>query len=156
VETEVQGYREQLLELASKHADDLGLTLVELEVVGRGKRNVVQLFVDREGGVTVGECSRLSRRLSKELEEIDLIPGAYRLEVSSPGATRPFRLRTQYVWSVNKRIKVTLREPREEKREWEGVLVEVSDDRIVLLHGEDERVELTFEGIKEACRIIEF
>ena len=149
-------FREQLEELANRLCEEAGLLLVEFELLGSGKNTIVRLFVDRQGGVTVNECSSLSRSLSKELDELDLIPSRYNLEVSSPGLGRPFKHHQQYLWAIEQRIKVSLHEPMDEQHHFEGTLAKVSDSHIVIKPDSGQELEVSFDDIKEACRVVVF
>ena len=68
--------------------------LVDLEVSGGGR--ILRVFVDKPGGVSVGDCARLSERLSERLDIEDFIPYRYTLEVSSPGLDRPLKRESDY------------------------------------------------------------
>jgi ribosome maturation factor RimP len=70
---------------------DLGLELVELEFKREGRDWFLRLFIDKPGGVTLDDCTEVSREVSAILEVDDPIESAYRLEVSSPGIDRPLR-----------------------------------------------------------------
>jgi ribosome maturation factor RimP len=67
----------------------MGFECVKLEVVGSPRSPIVRLYIDKPGGVTVGECARVSRAIGLVLEREDPFPGRYLLEVSSPGNNRP-------------------------------------------------------------------
>ena len=67
----------------------LGFECVKLEVVGSSRNPVVRLYIDKPGGVSVGDCSLVSRTVSILLDDKDPFPGKYLLEVSSPGSNRP-------------------------------------------------------------------
>jgi len=67
----------------------LGFECVKLEIVGSARSPVVRLYIDKPGGVTVGDCAKVSRALGLVLEREDPFPGRYLLEVSSPGSNRP-------------------------------------------------------------------
>jgi ribosome maturation factor RimP len=76
-------------ELALAITDRLGVELVDVEIAGEGVRTVVRVLVDREGGVSVEECARVSEMLSRQLDLEDPFQHRYTLEVSSPGLDRP-------------------------------------------------------------------
>ena len=78
-------------ELLRPVAEDLGYELVDVQLASDRGRRVFQVRIDRPGGITLDECARLSREMSPHLEVADPIPGAYVLEVSSPGMQRPLR-----------------------------------------------------------------
>jgi ribosome maturation factor RimP len=74
----------------------LGFECVKLEVVGSARSPVVRLYIDKPGGVTVGECAKVSRAIGLVLEQKDPFPGRYLLEVSSPGNNRPLVTEEHY------------------------------------------------------------
>ncbi|MEO0108757.1 MAG: hypothetical protein ABIK62_06265 [candidate division WOR-3 bacterium] len=73
-----------LRELIARVVAAAGYALEALESDGR----TLRVFVDRAGGISLGECARVSEVLSAELDKADLIPERYFLEVSSPGLER--------------------------------------------------------------------
>ena len=68
-----------------------GMSLVDLQWNRRGRRWVLTLFIEHEGGVTLDDCTRISRQVGERIEVDNLIDHAYTLEVSSPGLDRPLR-----------------------------------------------------------------
>ena len=74
--------------IISPELELLGFECVKLEVVGSPRSPVVRLYIDKPGGVTVGECAKVSRAIGLVLEREDPFPGRYLLEVSSPGSNR--------------------------------------------------------------------
>ena len=68
-----------------------GMGLVDLQWSRRGRRWVLTLFIEHEGGVTLDDCARISRQVGERIEVDNLIDHAYTLEVSSPGLDRPLR-----------------------------------------------------------------
>ena len=67
------------------------LELVELHLSGGQRRRLERLFVDRSGGINIGECAQLSRDIGDVFDTYDPIAGTYTLEVSSPGLTRQLK-----------------------------------------------------------------
>jgi ribosome maturation factor RimP len=78
-----------LEKLVVPELEPLGFECVKCEVVGSGRNPVVRLYIDKPGGVTVDDCSLVSRTVGLLLERQDPFPGRYMLEVSSPGSNRP-------------------------------------------------------------------
>jgi hypothetical protein len=68
-----------------------GLTLVDLEVRGNGRRVAVRLYVDKPGGVTISDCQQLSHEVGDLIDVSNLVRSSYDLEVSSPGLDRELR-----------------------------------------------------------------
>src|SRR5262245_65163882 len=81
-----------------------GLTLVDVDWRGLRPRGVLRLYVDKPGGVGIGECERLSRELGDVLDAAAVIDGGYDLEVSSPGLDRPLKKEREYRWAVGKQV----------------------------------------------------
>lgn len=112
---------------------DYGLQLVDVEYKKEGQNWFLRVFIDREDGVIdLDDCSRVSERLSKALDESDPIPGAYFLEVSSPGAERPLKKEADYLKAIGKAIHVTTYEPINGQKVFEGVLTHVADQQLTV------------------------
>ena len=94
-----------------------GLSLVDLDFRREGRRWVLRLFVDKPGGVGIGDCQRLSRELGDVLDVAGLIEESYDLEVSSPGLDRELRKEREFRWAIGKPIRCWVREPVEGQRE---------------------------------------
>jgi ribosome maturation factor RimP len=85
-----------LLGIIKPELDMMGFELVKLEVVGSTRSPVVRLYVDRPGGITISDCTKVSRAIGLVLEREDPFPGRYLLEVSSPGNNRPLVTEEHY------------------------------------------------------------
>ena len=79
----------RLTALISPILHDLGLELVEVQLAGGVRYRIVRAYIDKPDGVTIDDCTAVSRRFSLELDNAELIDGSYTLEVSSPGLDRP-------------------------------------------------------------------
>jgi ribosome maturation factor RimP len=109
-----------------------GLDLVDTEWQREGRRWVLRFFVDKPGGVTVGDCQAVSREAGDVLDVMGLIEPAYDLEVSSPGLCRELRKDREFAWAVGKELSCWLREPIEGRRELSGRLVAVSGTELTV------------------------
>jgi ribosome maturation factor RimP len=141
--------REGLTALIEPAVERLGFELVELEYGSGRAHALVRVFIDREGGVTVDDCTRVSRELSALLDVEDPIPTAYTLEVSSPGFDRVLRTRAHFGRFVGSRVFVELKEPRSGRRRYTGRLLTV-DDVGIALEVDREQVAVAFEEIGKA------
>ena len=110
--------RETLLKLLEPAIEALGYELVELEF----PPHLLRIYIDREGGITVDDCEVVSRQVSAVLDVEDPIPGAYTLEVSSPGLDRPLRKEADFVRFAGERAKVELALPKDGRRRFTGIL----------------------------------
>jgi ribosome maturation factor RimP len=82
------------------------MELVDLEYRREGRDMVLRLFIDKEGGVNLDDCSLVSRELSELLDVEDVISEHYTLEVSSPGICRPLKKESDYQRYVGKLVKI--------------------------------------------------
>lgn len=110
----------------------LGYMLIEREFVMDGGRWVLRLYIDREGGITVGDCERVSNGIGDLLEVEGVIPMNYTLEVSSPGLDRPLRKREDFEKFCGSNIRLRTSHPIEGRSNYKGVLVAMDGDDIVM------------------------
>jgi ribosome maturation factor RimP len=87
----------------------LNLELVEIEYKREGRGMVLRVYIDKQGGVTLDDCSEVSRELSAVLDVDDVIPTRYTLEVSSPGLNRPLVKEADYRRYTGKLVKIRTR-----------------------------------------------
>src|SRR5690348_11749158 len=114
----------RIWELAAPLAHAQGMEIVDIELQHEGSRGgrVLRLYLDTEGGPNIDDLSRVSRDLSERLDSDDVVPGAYTLEVSSPGINRPLKTPAHFARYVGKRIRVRTREKIDGRRSFLGVL----------------------------------
>jgi len=79
---------EKLREIAGRVTESSGVELVHVSVTGNSREMAVRIYIDKEGGVTLDDCSEVSRKVEAVLDAEDPIPAKYVLEVSSPGIER--------------------------------------------------------------------
>lgn len=108
------------------------LELVDIEFKKEGKNWFLRVFIDKQGGVDIEDCSLVSEELSQELDRLDPISTPYFLEVSSPGAERPLKKDTDWQNAVGKMIYISLYESIEGQKEFEGKLIEYTEEQITI------------------------
>jgi ribosome maturation factor RimP len=116
-----------------------GMELVHFEVRRESGGAVLRLYIDREGGVTLDDCARVSRQVSAELDADDPVPGRYTLEVSSPGLDRPLSRDRDFERFVGSTVRIVTASPLDGQRHFKGRLNG-------LLHGS---VQLVLEDGRE-------
>jgi len=133
-----------------------GMSLVDIQWNRRGRRWVLTLFLEKEGGVSLDDCAQISRQVGKRIEVDNLIGHAYTLEVSSPGLDRPLRTLADYERFHEHLVRIITTIPIQGRSTLVGRLKGV-EGQIVLV--QDERagiVPVPMTQIKHARLEIEF
>jgi ribosome maturation factor RimP len=107
-----------------------GMELVEIEYRRESKGWVLRLYIDKEGGVTLDDCTRISQEVGRILDVEDFISTPYTLEVSSPGLARPLKNEKDFMKYRNHMIKVKTIDPIENRRQFKGKLLGITENRI--------------------------
>ncbi len=114
--------RERLLEIIEPAVTSLGYELVEVEFNSRGRGGTLRVFIDNEAGITLDDCAKASHQISGVLDVEDPIPGAYDLEVSSPGLDRPLRTAADFERFAGRLVKIEADRPIDGRRRFKGTL----------------------------------
>lgn len=149
--------RARIQELAEEILGGMGLELVEVTLTA-GRRPRICVFVDGTEGVTVDQCARVSRGISRQLdEEEDLFPGPFRLEVSSPGLDRPFGGLPDFHRNTGRKVEARLREARPGGVErLVGVLQGADEQGFDLVQDDGTVLRCSHEEVRKVHRYIEF
>ena len=129
--------------------EGLGYSLWGVELRSSQKHAHVKIFIDHDDGITVDDCSEVSHQISGVLDVEDPISVAYTLEVSSPGVERPLMKLEHYKKYIGNIIKVRLSWAVNERKNYLGMLKNVSDDEIVM-EVDQQKVEFPFNAVKRA------
>lgn len=120
--------KQQVETLVENQLRDTQYFLVNTIISGLKSVPKITVWVDGENGIPIDTCAQISRRLGKELEDMDLIPSAYTLEVSSPGIDQPLKLFRQYKQHIGRKVKVHLQDGNTKT----GILEAIEEDKIIL------------------------
>jgi ribosome maturation factor RimP len=137
--------KERLFELLEPPVAAMGFELADLDA-HFGRRGLLRLFIDREGGVTLDDCQRVSEQIGAWLDVEDPLPGSYVLEVSSPGFDRRLRKLKHFERFSGEQARIELRDAREGRRRFTGRLAGVEGSE-VLLEVDGELTRLPFGDI---------
>ncbi|TBR14760.1 ribosome maturation factor RimP [bacterium] len=142
-----------LKDIIGAFLSEQGLDFVDLIYRYESGGLVLRVLVDTlEGGISLGECTRLNRQISIMLDEKDIIKTGYTLEVSSPGLDRLLKNQKDFMRCLGKKIRVLLLEAVEGKMEFIGEVKEAKEGSMLL--GIDTGVvEIPFVKIMKAKQI---
>ena len=139
----------QLLELIEAKAEGGDIEIVTVEVIGSSRAPVIRVYIDSEGGVSFKELTESQEWIGKLMDEVDPFPGAYTLEVSSPGIDRPLRTADHFSRFAGEDAKVRTKSPIDGQSNFKGRIVSANDDGVVL-DVDGNQVSIPFESIRRA------
>jgi ribosome maturation factor RimP len=124
-------FTEDLKKALQPILDEEAIELVELVSVRTRKNLLLRLLVDRiDGRISLGDCTKLNNKLRDYLDTTNIAGPDYILEVSSPGADRPLRVKKDFLRCLNREVKIFLNEAINGKIEVTGIIVNVGEDNV--------------------------
>ena len=123
---------DRLIVLLEPVLREIGYELVEVEFVAGPGGGTLRIYIDHPDGIDVDDCADASHAVSDLLDANDPFPGAYSLEVSSPGLDRVLRTPEHFARFVESRVKVELLAPRDGRKRYTGVLRRTDGESIEL------------------------
>lgn len=139
----------QLLEALQSSAEGRGVEIVTVEVIGSSKSPVVRVYIDTPDGVSFKELTESQEWIGELMDEIDPFPGAYTLEVSSPGIDRPLRTPEHFARFSGEQAKVRTTGPIDGRSNFKGRIVSADAD-VLVLELDDGQTEIPFSAIRRA------
>jgi ribosome maturation factor RimP len=146
---------DHVLRLAGPILSDEGIELVEVEYRREARGWVLRLYVDKERGITLEDCARISREMGRNLDVHDFIMAPYNLEVSSPGLTRSLKSEKDFMKYRDRLVKVTTTQPIGNRRQFKGRLRGVLGNQ-VQVEMDGEVVQIPLSDVAKAHLEIEF
>jgi len=128
----------------------MGMELVEVEHLPAPGGTVIRLYIDRNGGVSVADCARVSREVGYLIDAEDIVRGRYFLEVSSPGIDRVLRKREHFEKFRGSPVRVATKEPVKGTRKTRGRIHSCDDDTLRVETDSGEVVEIPMSLIDKA------
>lgn len=146
---------EQVADLVESSLEEMGFELVDVEYLSRHGKWVLRLYIDKEGGVTLDDCARVSREIGDLMDVKDVIIHEYVLEVSSPGLDRPLKKEKDLRHAIGKKIKVKTVAPVKGRRNYTGYLRDFQEG-ILHMELENGQVHLPWKEVDKANLVYEF
>lgn len=140
---------EHLVGLIEPIVEGLGYECVGIEYNPHPRNGLLRIYIDTEEGVLVEDCTKVSHQISGMLDVEDPIADNYTLEVSSPGAERPFFKLAQFEQYIGSLVTVNLFKPINKQRKITGQIAKVEGDD-VLLQVADQVLEIPFQAMSKA------
>ena len=139
---------EKVESLIKEKIQGLGYELYDVQYAKEGKDYFLRVFIDKEDGIDLNDCEKVSNEINPLLDEKDFIKEMYFLEVSSPGIERVLRKDEHIKDSIGKEIEVKLFKPIEKQKEFVGTLEDYNEEKIILgLEENEEKIEIERKNI---------
>lgn len=137
----------KMFEIIEPIVNEKGLELYHIEYVKEAGENFLRVYIDRESGVTLEDCEKVSRPISDMLDIEDPINETYYLEVSSPGIERNLYTDRHLKAYIGSKVEVKLSKLVEGKKLYQGSLVDFNSESITIFH-EDKDIIIPRDKIK--------
>ena len=133
---------ERVENLILSEVEKLGYELYDVQYTKEGKDYYLRIFIDKENGIDLNDCEKVSEIIKPILDSADYIKEMYFLEVSSPGIERVLRKDKHLEQSIGKEIEIKLFKPIEKQKELTGVLNKYDENNIYIqLQKEEIQIE---------------
>jgi ribosome maturation factor RimP len=143
---------ENIREIAKQVSEQNDLFLIDLIVRGSEQSRVIEVFIDGEKNISADECALVSREISKQIDEKELLK-SYRLDVSSPGVDRPLIHLKQYPKHLNRLFEIEFNASGSSST-FKGKLVSIEDE--VLTFKSDKEIKIKISEIVKAKVLVSF
>ena len=130
-------------------AEENGIEIVTIEIVGARKAPTIRVYIDTPQGVSFDELAAAQSWINDRMDEIDPFPGAYTLEVSSPGIDRPLRTPEHFERFAGETVHVVCEKPIEGRGKYTGQLVGFKDEAVVV-DVDGAQVSIPLSNVKKA------
>lgn len=142
---------DRISELCAQATEATGIEIAEVQLRGAGKARLLRVFIDKAEGVTHADCELVSQRLSKLLDEQELMPEeSYTLEVSSLGVERKLSTERDFARVVGKPVGLTVRTAPDKSEYVEGKLVRADAGKLGIEIRNGETLEFPMEQVLRA------
>ena len=123
---------DRVFALAKPVVEEEGCSLWDVEYLREAGTWYLRVFIDKEGGVSIDDCERISRRLDPILDEADPVPESYVFEVGSAGADRELKRPSDFALFMGSEVEVKLYKPLDGKKTYVGTLAGYDAGRLTL------------------------
>ena len=125
----LQTYREKIRQLIEPVIESEHMELVDVECLKMKSRWLVRIYMDKQGGITIADCSEISKQVGDILDVHDVPPGPYTLEVSSPGLDRPLAKDRDFIKYRGYKVSIKASEKIDGIKNFRGKLIDYLDEK---------------------------
>lgn len=121
-------YQEKIRQLIEPVIESEDMEIIDVECLKMKFRWLVRIYIDKEGGVTVDDCSEISKQVGDILDVYDVLRGSYTLEVSSPGLDRPLTRDKDFIKYRGSTVRIKTGEKLDGVKNFHGKLNDYLDE----------------------------
>ena len=143
-------------ELVSPIAEANGVSVWDVEYKKEGQDQVLRVYIDKDGGIAIDDCEKVSRALEEVLDKKDFIKQAYMLEVSSAGIDRALKRDSDFLMFLNHKVDVKLYKAENGVKEFTALLLDYKDGEMLLKTEDDKEITLPKEKASSVRLTVEF
>lgn len=124
---------EKVEQLVKDPIEKLGYSLYDVEYVKEGQEYYLRIYIDKESGIDLNDCEKVSNEINEILDRADYIKEQYYLEVSSPGIERKLRKDKHLEQNISKNVEIKLfKKDNNGKKEYTGKLKAFNQEEIII------------------------
>ena len=133
---------ERVESLIKEKIESLGYYLYDVEYVKEGAEYYLRIYIDKETGIDLNDCEKVSNEINDLLDKADYIKEQYYLEVSSPGIERILKKDKHLEQNIGKKVDVKLfKKKKKGKKEYKGILKKFNQEEIIIEAEETTQIE---------------
>jgi ribosome maturation factor RimP len=145
--------QQKIEEIAAPFLKTIDAFIVDIHIGSVEHRKLIQVFVDTDAGITIGQCTDLNRTMGEALELQQVFQESYVLEVSSPDITKPLKYLRQYRKNIGRQFHVRYRVSGEMK-ELTGKLEGIENENLAFTIKKEETIKVSFQEIVESIEVL--
>lgn len=139
---------DKVYNLIKETVESCGVELWDVRYLKEGASWYLRVFIDKEDGINIDDCTNVSHAIDPIIDEADPIDASYYLEVCSPGLERELSKTWHFERKVGEKIRIKLYKAQDGKKEFEGILKSAQDGIVLDIGGEEK--EFSFKDISKA------
>lgn len=140
---------EKVEQLVKDPIEKLGYSLYDVEYVKEGPEYYLRIYIDKESGIDLNDCEKVSNNITELLDKEDLIPEQYFLEVSSPGIERVLKKEKHLSDNIGNEVQIKLFKPFEGQKQYKGILKGFDETKIEIVNQNEEQINIDRKNISQ-------
>lgn len=148
-------FEKTVLELLEPVGKTHGYEIVDVDWTNDAGKSVLRVYIDKDGGVDVDDCSKLSGYFEDVLDMEDALSGKYQFEVSSPGLNRPLRTKPHYEKALGQKVHIVTHEKIDGRKNYKGIL-KAAEEAHVVVEIDNQEFQVPLAQIAKAHIVYQF